>query len=98
MNRAYLDNDPLWYKDAVIYEVHVKSFYDSNDDGLGDFRGLRDKLDYIESLGVTAIWILPFYPSPLKDDGYDISNYFGINRDYGTLHEFREFLGVYGAG
>lgn len=89
---AYFEDDPLWYKDAIIYEVHVRSFYDGNDDGMGDFPGLIEKLDYLEDLGVTAIWILPFYPSPLKDDGYDIADYFNINPDYGNLHDFREFL------
>jgi len=89
---AHLEDNPLWYKDAIIYEVPVRSFYDSNDDGIGDFRGLIKKLDYLEDLGITAIWILPFYPSPLKDDGYDIANYFNINPDYGNLHDFREFL------
>ncbi|MDP2799166.1 MAG: alpha-amylase family glycosyl hydrolase, partial [Deltaproteobacteria bacterium] len=64
---VYLDDDPLWYKDAIIYELHVKTFYDSNGDGIGDFRGLIEKLDYLEHLGVTALWILPFYPSPLRD-------------------------------
>lgn len=87
-----LEDEPLWYKDAVIYEVHIKSFYDSNDDGIGDFRGLIEKLDYLKSLGITAIWLLPFYPSPLKDDGYDISDYLNINPDYGTLKDFRDFL------
>jgi maltose alpha-D-glucosyltransferase/alpha-amylase len=86
------EDDPLWYKDAVIYELHVKAFYDSNDDGLGDFKGLREKLDYLEGLGITAIWLLPFYPSPLKDDGYDIADYFNVNPQYGSLREFREFL------
>jgi maltose alpha-D-glucosyltransferase / alpha-amylase len=84
--------DPLWYKDAIIYEVHVKAFKDSNYDGIGDFRGLIDKLDYLENLGVTAIWILPFYPSPQKDDGYDISDYFGIHTDYGVMDDFTEFI------
>ena len=87
-----LRDDPLWYKDAIIYELHVKAFYDSNGDGIGDFRGLTEKLDYLEDLGITAIWLLPFYPSPLKDDGYDISDYFNIHSDYGTLKDFREFL------
>ncbi len=82
----------LWYKDAVIYEVHVKSFYDSNNDGIGDFPGLIEKLDYLQELGVTALWLLPFYPSPLLDDGYDISDYFNINPDYGTLADFKRFL------
>jgi maltose alpha-D-glucosyltransferase/alpha-amylase len=88
----YPEDDPLWYKDAVIYELHVKSFYDSNDDGIGDFRGLREKLPYLEGLGVTAVWLLPFYPSPLKDDGYDIAYYFNVNPDYGTLGDFKDFL------
>jgi maltose alpha-D-glucosyltransferase/alpha-amylase len=87
-----LADDPLWYKDTIIYEVHVKSFYDSNGDGIGDFPGLTEKLDYIEDLGVTAIWLLPFYPSPLRDDGYDISDYFGVHPNYGNLKDFREFL------
>ncbi|MDA8132615.1 MAG: maltose alpha-D-glucosyltransferase [Elusimicrobia bacterium] len=84
--------DPLWYKDAVIYELHVKSFSDSNADGIGDFPGLTARLPYLKSLGVTALWLLPFYPSPLKDDGYDISDYFDINPDYGTMADFRDFL------
>jgi len=71
--------DPLWYKDAVIYELHARAFHDSNGDGIGDFPGLLQKLDYVQDLGVTTIWLLPFYPSPLKDDGYDISDYTGIN-------------------
>ncbi|WP_460054259.1 maltose alpha-D-glucosyltransferase [Spirochaeta dissipatitropha] len=85
-------NSPLWYKEAVIYEVHVKSFYDSNGDGIGDIRGLTEKLDYLQQLGVTAIWMLPFYPSPLRDDGYDIADYYAINPDYGTIEDFRELL------
>ena len=84
--------EPLWYKDAVVYEVHVKSFYDSSGDGMGDFEGLVQKLDYLSDLGITAIWLLPFYPSPLKDDGYDIADYFNVNRDYGSLGDFRRFL------
>jgi len=86
------DSDPYWYKDAVIYELHVKSFYDSNSDGIGDFKGLTSKLDYLQNLGITAVWLLPFYPSPLKDDGYDIADYRNINPDYGTLKDFKEFL------
>ncbi len=82
----------LWYKDAIIYELHVKTFCDSNNDGIGDFQGLKSKLGYLESLGVTAIWILPFYPSPLRDDGYDIADYMSVNPDYGTIDDFREFL------
>ncbi|MBV5319661.1 MAG: maltose alpha-D-glucosyltransferase [Chlorobium phaeobacteroides] len=84
--------EALWYKDAIIYEAHVKTFYDSNNDGIGDFQGLRQKLGYLESLGITAIWLLPFYPSPLRDDGYDIADYMKVNPDYGTLDDFREFL------
>ncbi len=84
--------DPLWYKDAVIYELHVKTFHDSDGDGIGDFRGLIAKLDYLQELGVTAIWLLPFYPSPLRDDGYDIADYFDVNPNYGTLADFRSFL------
>ncbi len=84
--------EPLWYKDAIIYEAHVKTYFDSNNDGVGDFQGLRQKLGYLESLGVTAIWLLPFYPSPLRDDGYDIADYMSVNPDYGTLQDFKEFL------
>ncbi len=84
--------DPDWYKDAIIYEMHVKAFSDSNGDGNGDFAGLVEKLDYIADLGVTAIWLLPFYPSPLRDDGYDISDYMGVHADYGTLRQFRTFV------
>ena len=84
--------EKLWYKDAIIYEAHVKTFFDSNNDGIGDFQGLRQKLGYLESLGVTAIWLLPFYPSPLRDDGYDIADYMTVNPDYGTLEDFKEFL------
>jgi len=86
------DSDPLWYKDALIYELHVRAFNDSNGDGIGDFPGLLEKLGYLEDLGVTAIWLLPFYPSPLKDDGYDIADYTGVNPAYGTLQDFRNLL------
>jgi maltose alpha-D-glucosyltransferase/alpha-amylase len=89
---AELEADPLWYKDAIIYELHVKTFSDSDGDGIGDFRGLIDKLDYLQELGVTAIWLLPFYPSPLKDDGYDIADYFDVNPNFGTLADFRALL------
>ncbi len=82
----------LWYKDAIIYQLHVKSFCDSNGDGIGDFQGLISKLDYIADLGVNAIWLLPFYPSPLLDDGYDISEYRAVHPDYGTLADFRQFV------
>ena len=85
-------NEPLWFKDAVIYQLHVKTFADSNDDGVGDFRGLREKLGYFSDLGVTAVWLLPFYPSPLRDDGYDIADYFSVHPSYGTLDDFRAFL------
>jgi len=84
--------DPLWYKDAVIYQLHVKSFFDSNNDGIGDFPGLLQKLDYIKSLGVNAIWLLPFYPSPRRDDGYDIADYRGVHPDYGTLADFKRVV------
>jgi maltose alpha-D-glucosyltransferase / alpha-amylase len=84
--------DPLWYKDAVIYEVHVRAFYDSNGDGIGDFRGLTERLDYIQDLGVNTIWLLPFYPSPGKDDGYDIANYRDIHPQYGTRADFSAFV------
>src|SRR5215210_7132389 len=84
--------DPLWYKDAIIYELHVKTFHDSNADGIGDFRGLIEKLDYLQELGITALWLLPFYPSPLRDDGYDIADYYAVNPNYGTLEDFQAFL------
>jgi maltose alpha-D-glucosyltransferase/alpha-amylase len=84
--------DPLWYKDAVIYQVHVKSFFDANNDGVGDFAGLIAKLDYIAGLGVTCVWLLPFYPSPRRDDGYDIAEYRGVHPDYGTLADARRFV------
>ena len=87
-----LQDDPLWYRDAIIYQLHVRCFFDDNGDGVGDFAGLTRKLDYIQELGVTAIWLLPFYPSPLKDDGYDIADYSGVHRDYGTLGDFRAFV------
>ena len=87
-----LNGESLWYKDAIIYELHVKAFFDGDDDGYGDFRGLIRKLDYLEDLGITAIWLLPFYPSPLRDDGYDISDYRGVHSRYGTLRDFRAFV------
>ena len=83
---------PDWYKDAVVYQLHIKAFFDANNDGIGDFAGLIEKLDYVKSLGVTAIWLLPFYPSPLKDDGYDIADYRGVNPAYGTLRDFKRFV------
>ena len=87
-----LKDDPLWYKDAVLYELHVRAFYDSTGDGVGDFRGLSQKLDYLQDLGVTAVWLLPFCPSPLKDDGYDMSDYADVHPIYGTLNDFETFL------
>ncbi len=86
------DSDPQWYKDAIIYELHVKAFCDSDGDGVGDFKGLVTRLDYLQDLGVSAIWLLPFCPSPLKDDGYDISNYTDIHQAYGNLRDFKLFL------
>ena len=85
-------NDVQWYRDAIIYQLHVKSFFDSNNDGIGDFGGLTQKLDYVKDLGATAIWLMPFYPSPLRDDGYDISNYRDINPAYGSLRDFKAFV------
>jgi maltose alpha-D-glucosyltransferase/alpha-amylase len=85
-------NGPLWYKDAIIYELHVRSFFDSDADGVGDFPGLIEKLDYLEDLGINAVWLLPFYPSPLKDDGYDIADYFSIQPAYGTMSHFKTFI------
>ncbi|ANE49293.1 maltose alpha-D-glucosyltransferase [Flavisolibacter tropicus] len=91
-NNSVIDDKLHWYKDAIIYELHIKAFRDSNGDGIGDFQGLLDKLDYLQDLGITAIWVLPFYPSPLKDDGYDIADYYSINNSYGTLDQFKAFL------
>src|SRR6266536_3134766 len=85
-------SDVLWYKDAVVYQLHIKAFFDSNDDGIGDFRGLTDKLDYVKDLGVNAIWLLPFYPSPLRDDGYDVSDYTNVHPSYGTRADFHLFV------
>jgi maltose alpha-D-glucosyltransferase/alpha-amylase len=87
-----IDDKLHWYKDAVIYELHIKAFCDSNGDGIGDFNGLMQKLDYLQNLGITAIWVLPFYPSPLRDDGYDIADYYSINPAYGDLKQFKKFL------
>jgi maltose alpha-D-glucosyltransferase/alpha-amylase len=84
----------LWYKDAVIYQLHVKSFCDSNDDGIGDFKGLTSRLDYLQEVGVDCLWLLPMYPSPFRDDGYDIADYYSIHPSYGTLEDFRAFLGA----
>jgi len=87
-----VDDDPLWYKDAIIYEIHVRAFHDSNGDGIGDFRGLTEKLDYLQDLGITALWLLPFCSSPLKDDGYDISDFTDIHPSYGTRRDFQTFV------
>jgi maltose alpha-D-glucosyltransferase/alpha-amylase len=92
MRRHSDANDPLWFKDAVIYELPVKSFADGNADGIGDFTGLAQKLDYLQNLGVTCLWLLPFFPSPLKDDGYDIADYTSVHPSYGTLDDFKQFL------
>jgi maltose alpha-D-glucosyltransferase/alpha-amylase len=86
------DADPLWYKDAIIYQLHIKSFYDGNNDGIGDFSGLISRLDYIVELGVNTVWLLPFYPSPRLDDGYDIADYRGVHPDYGTLADVKRFI------
>src|SRR4029078_11124684 len=85
-------SDELWYKDAIIYQLHVKAFADSNNDGIGDFPGLTEKLGYLQELGVTALWLLPFYPSPGRDDGYDIADYGAINPDFGSMKDFRRFI------
>ena len=85
-------SDPLWFKDAVIYELHVRAFFDSDANGIGDFRGLTQKLDYLHDLGVTTLWLLPFYPSPLKDDGYDIADYDDVHPNYGTLRDVEHFF------
>jgi glycosidase len=87
-----IHEDELWYKDAIFYEAPVKSFYDANGDGIGDFKGMSEKLDYIRDLGVDCIWILPMFPSPLRDDGYDISSFTEIHPDYGSVDDFKEFL------
>jgi maltose alpha-D-glucosyltransferase / alpha-amylase len=87
-----LNPDVLWYKDAIIYQVHVRTFCDSNGDGIGDFQGLEAKLDYLQELGISTIWLMPFFPSPLRDDGYDIADYQSVHPSYGTLQDFRKFL------
>jgi maltose alpha-D-glucosyltransferase/alpha-amylase len=87
-----LEDNPFWYRDAIIYQVHIKAFADSDADGIGDFRGLIGKVDYLQKLGVTAVWLLPFYPSPQRDDGYDIADYYNVNPSYNTLREFKQFL------
>ncbi len=89
---SLLEDNPFWYRDAIIYQLHIKAFADSDADGMGDFRGLISKLDYLQQLGITAIWLLPFYPSPLRDDGYDISDYYTVNPSYNSLREFKQLL------
>jgi maltose alpha-D-glucosyltransferase/alpha-amylase len=89
---AGLASDPQWYRDAIIYELHVRAFSDGNGDGIGDFTGLTERLDYLADLGITAVWLLPFYPSPLRDDGYDIADYLAVHPDYGTLADVRRFI------
>ncbi|HVJ60792.1 MAG TPA: alpha-amylase family glycosyl hydrolase, partial [Burkholderiaceae bacterium] len=84
--------DVHWYKDAIVYELHVKAFYDSNGDGIGDLRGLTEKLDYLADLGVNTLWLLPFYPSPFRDDGYDVADYHNVHPAYGTRQDFRVFV------
>ena len=88
----WFESNPLWFKTAVFYEIHTRAFFDGNDDGSGDFRGLKQKLDYLQWLGIDCIWLLPFYPSPLKDGGYDIADFYAINPDYGTVEDFRGFV------
>jgi maltose alpha-D-glucosyltransferase/alpha-amylase len=85
-------DDPLWYKDAIVYQLHVKAFGDSSQDGIGDFRGLIERLDYLQDLGVDTLWLMPFYPSPLRDDGYDIADYCNIHPLYGSLADFKAFV------
>jgi maltose alpha-D-glucosyltransferase/alpha-amylase len=92
VNNAEWMEDPLWYKDAVIYELHVKAFFDSDNNGTGDFSGLIQKLDYLQDLGVNTLWLLPFYPSPMRDDGYDIADYRNVDPMYGTMADFRQFV------
>jgi maltose alpha-D-glucosyltransferase/alpha-amylase len=89
---AWFESDPLWFKRAVFYEIHIRGFFDGNDDGSGDFRGLSDKLDYLQWLGIDCIWLLPMYASPLRDGGYDIADFFTIHPDYGTVEDFRLFV------
>ena len=87
-----MEQDPLWYKKALIYELHIRAFHDSNADGHGDIPGLIEKMPYLQDLGVDCLWLLPHYPSPLRDDGYDIADYYGIHPDYGTLADFQRLV------
>ena len=88
----WFERNPTWFKTAVFYEIHLRGFFDGNDDGSGDFRGLTEKLDYLQEIGVDCIWLLPFYPSPLRDGGYDIADFYSIHPDYGTVEDFRLFV------
>jgi len=88
----WFETQPDWFKTAVFYELHTRAFFDSSDDGNGDFRGLRQKLDYLQWLGIDCIWILPFYPSPLRDGGYDISDFLSVSPEFGTTDEFAAFV------
>src|SRR5438128_6185753 len=90
--RQWFEAEPLWFKRAVFYEIHIRGFYDGNGDGSGDFRGLTEKLDYLQWLGIDVIWLLPFYESPLRDGGYDIADYFTIHPDYGVVEDVRNFI------
>ncbi len=92
MAEHWFEREPLWFKTAVFYEIHTRAFFDSSDDGSGDFRGLTEKLDYLQWLGIDCIWLLPFYPSPLRDGGYDIADFYGVHPDYGTLEDFEAFV------
>ena len=87
-----LGPDPQWYRDAVVYQLHIRSYADGNGDGIGDLPGLIKHLDHLQDLGATAVWVLPFYPSPLRDGGYDIADYTGVNPEYGTMRDFRRFV------
>jgi len=88
----WFESDPNWFKRAVFYEIHMRGFFDGNDDGSGDFRGLTEKLDYLQWLGIDCIWLLPCFPSPLRDGGYDIADFFDIHPDYGTVDDFKHFV------
>ena len=88
----WFESNPNWFKTAVFYEIHIRAFFDGDDDGSGDFRGLEQKLDYLQWLGVDCIWLLPSYPSPLRDGGYDIADFFDVHPDYGTVEDFYEFV------
>ena len=90
--RQWFEPDPLWFKRAVFYEIHIRGFFDANDDGSGDLRGLTEKLDYLQWLGIDCIWLLPMYPSPLRDGGYDIADFYDVHPDYGTVEDFRSLV------